>query len=511
MIPIGLIALVTASASAAALADGPQANLSVAAPELPPDLAQRVQEITDVVLEHHLDPPARQQMILSGIKALDQAAGVPVPAGLGRRVSAAATPEQIAAFLAESWPKSTAKPIAANTLEHALFHGLLAVVPGGAELISAKDRQVAEQLEGNRYVGIHITLGMDDTEKRPVMMNVIERGPADRAGAKAGDLIEEIDGFDTQGVALSDVVDRLRGAEGTEVTIKVRKGSGSRTMRITRGQLPHPTIEGVRKRPSGDWDVRLDGPDPIGYLKITEIGASTPHELRKMVQPLEIQGARALILDLRGPIRANSVHPAVLLADCLLDRGSIGRVRTARGETTYQADPDALFRGWPIAVLVDSGTSGTAEWLVAALQDNHRATVVGTRTSGAMRARTMSGVMAPGATGIRSRVSVGAGSWSIELTTGQLERGDGRPMSRPTEVPIDELQSVLVPRPRPAQTETGVKPDLTIQSAIGPRVRIPRFMSPEPSREPSAASDESIERAIQWLRESLKKAAPSVS
>ena len=46
----------------------------------------------------------------------------------------------------------------------------------------------------------------------------------------------------------------------------------------------HPTVEGIRKDASGDWNVRLDGPDPIGYVKITGIGASTPHELRKLAQ-----------------------------------------------------------------------------------------------------------------------------------------------------------------------------------------------------------------------------------
>ena len=329
------------------------------------------------MLEHHIDPPARQQMILSGIKALYRTAGMPVPPGLGGRVSAVATPDQLAALLADAWPKSTAKPVAVRTLEEALFEGLLADVPGGAELMTAKDRKVTEQIEGNRYVGIHIALGMDDQEKEPVLTNVVEGGPADRAGAKAGDLIEEIDGVATKGMLLRDVVDRLRGEEGTDVTIKVRqpKETKSRTMTITRGQLPHATVEGVRKWPDGGWDVRFDGlHDPIGYLKITEIAASTPHELRKMAPATRDAGSSgARSSTCAASSRTNPVHPAVLLADCLLDHGPIGRVRTARGETTYQADSDALFRGWPIAVLVDANTSGTAEWLAAALQDNHRA------------------------------------------------------------------------------------------------------------------------------------------
>src|SRR5207302_3043941 len=149
-----------------------------------------------------------------------------------------------------------------------------------------KERKVAEQLEGNRYVGIHIAVAMDEQEKRPKIYEVFEGGPADRAGVKKDDLLEEVDGVDTKGMDVRQFVDRTRGEEGTDVTIKVRqpKESKSRTLKITRGQLPHPTITGVRKRPSGDWDVRLDGPDPMGYLKVTEIAASTPHELRKLAQ-----------------------------------------------------------------------------------------------------------------------------------------------------------------------------------------------------------------------------------
>ena len=64
------------------------------------------------MLEHHIDPPARQQMVLSGIKAMYRAAGVPGPPGLGRRVSAVSTPEQLATLLEEVWPRTTAKPVA---------------------------------------------------------------------------------------------------------------------------------------------------------------------------------------------------------------------------------------------------------------------------------------------------------------------------------------------------------------------------------------------------------------
>ena len=119
------------------------------------------------------------------------------PPCLGR-----ATSEQLATFLADVWPKPTAKSVAATKHEEVFIEGMLASVPGGARLISAKDRKVEEQFKGNRYVGIHIALRMDDQEKRPAMAEVFEGGPADRAGAKPGDLIEQINDVDTKGMEL---------------------------------------------------------------------------------------------------------------------------------------------------------------------------------------------------------------------------------------------------------------------------------------------------------------------
>jgi carboxyl-terminal processing protease len=501
-----------------AFADNPPPSSSTPAAKPPPDLARRIQEITDAVLENHIDPPARQQMILSGIKALYRAAGMPAPNGLGRRVSAIATTDQLAAFLVDVWPKSTAKPATSEDAQEAVFDGLLRDIPGGAHLLSAKETKVAEQFAGNRYVGLHIALGMDEQEKRPTMHDVFPGGPADRAGVKKGDILEEVDGVDTRGRKLRDIVEQLRGEEGTSVTIKVRqpKEAKSRTYTITRGALPRPTIEDSRQAHGDSWRDRLDVPDAIDYVKIKEIAPSTPHELRKLAQQLESRGVRALVLDLRG-LGGSSVHPAVLLADCLLDHGPIGRVRTAHGETTYQADPDALFRGWPLAVLVDPDTSGTAEWLAAALQDNHRATIVGTPIPGPSPPGVRLGAdhRIGEVRGIRSRVAVGDGSWSIELATGDLERGDGRPLKRPVwtalgEIPLNSLAPSGSLATRPEST-FGVKPDLLVG---GGKVAPPRRMIPQPgvsgpAPQPATPSGGPLKAAIESLKDSLTKTQPS--
>lgn len=398
---------------------GPGSSDSADPPSSPRDLpaiAGRAHDIIDAVRKHHIEPPGRHEMILSGMAAMFKAVGVPVPDGLDGRVSSLTTREQLATLLAEVWPAPLEDGVSAGELESdAFLGGLLAGVPGHAQLLSAKELKVSEQIQGNRYVGIHVALSTSKEDGQPQIFKVLEGGPAERAGVKEKDLIEEIDGIATKGEALAKSIDRLRGEEGTAVTIRVRqpKDKEARTLRMTRGMLPRKTITGHRERPDKGWDLIVNGTDPIGYLKLNEITASTPHELRQMARRLEAEGARALVLDLRS-MRMAEFHPTVLLADSLLDGGTIGRVRMADRVMTYQAEPDALFRGWPLAVLVDWRTSGAAEWLAAALQDHGRAVVVGSPTSGVA--------------GVETTVPVADGSASIRLTTGLLERADGRPI-----------------------------------------------------------------------------------
>jgi carboxyl-terminal processing protease len=479
--------------------------------KLPPKLAERAWEITDAVLANHVDPPARQQMLLGGIKSLLQAAGLPLPFGLGRRVSEVTSCTELGALLDDCWRQPTGQVVGAQALEDMLLQGLLAPVPGHPHLIPAKERRVVEQIEGNRYVGIHITLGMDDKSKLPTLVEVFKGGPADRAGAQRGDLLEDVDGVDTKGRELRDVVDRLRGEEGTQVRIRVRQPNAqtSRALVMTRGKMPRVTVQSLRERPSGGWEVRPSESDPIGYLRVTEISASTPHELRKLAQELEREHIRALVLDLRA-CTGRSVHPALLLSDSLLARGTIGRVRTAQREMTYQADSDALFRGWPLAVLINSGTSGTAEWVAAALKDNRRATLIGTSTASATRTRAQDGSWISRMTDVISMVAVGDGSWSIELPTGRLERGDGRFLG--TEPPTGQGSAPLrggSSRPlRPEEIKSGVEPDHKTKSPPGQKP--PSLPGDTQNTQWGSPRDEPVQKALELLRKSLQTTPASL-
>lgn len=448
----------------------------------PPDLAARAWAITDAVLAHHIDPPARQQMLLSGVKVVNKAGHAPSEPGLARRVSGVETPEQLAAILAETWPRLVRTDEGPKPEDHFL-EGVLAAVPGGAELLSPNQLKVAEQMEGNVYVGIQVALSIDGESKRPTFDRVLEGGPAQQAGAKAGDRIEAIDGIPTEGMAMVDVVDRIRGPEGTEVLIRLRKKDAADAVDvpIRRGRLPRKTVEGLSTRAGGGWEVLLPGPAPIGYLKVAEIAGSTPQEVRAFAAQLEAEGARALVLDLREANQA-AFHPTVLLADALLDGGTIGRVRGPDSDREIKAEPDALFRDWPIAVLAGKLRSPEVAWLCDALEDNHRATILGRPQ------------VAPASAVVRTAVPIPGGDWSLRIATGRLERGDGRPLGAP---PLDirrragQVESLAVMPLDPYAAESD-------PAAIG---RVPR-------RSPGGTPADTIAAARTLLEAALKTPGP---
>jgi carboxyl-terminal processing protease len=402
---LGLIALLAWSvAGSTGLADSPQA-----------ELASRAWAITETILARHIDPPTRQEMLMAGFKAVDGQMGHRiVNRRLALRVSNLANAEQLAELLAD--PVAKYPTTFEKSVDEVFTEGLLSVVPGRVFLLSAKERKVTESFEANLYVGIQVALGLDEKTKKPEFNQIFPGGPADLAGIQPNDLIEEIEGVATEGVPLRQIIDRLRGEEGTNVVLKVSRPAKGEVFdrTLTRNRMPRSTIEGLAKLEHKKWKVRIND-SAIGYLKIKEISGSTPRELRSFAQQLEAEGAKALVLDLRETQTAG-FHSTVLLADALLDGGVIGRVASPEGERILKAEPDALFRDWPMVVLTKSVSIGEVAWLADALGANRKATILGAN-------------LVNDDPVVREMVAIDGGPWSLQMPTGRLEQADGKPLA----------------------------------------------------------------------------------
>ena len=460
-------------------------------------VAHRLWAVTELILEHHIDPNSRQEMLLAAVKAVRSKTNASLPANLSRRVSAITTKEQFVQFLKDVWPSAAGqeKEPTVEELQTAMFAALLRSVPGEPNLLPPASIRLEEQISGNRYVGTGIQIGIFGKERRPQIVNAFRGGPARRAGSRPGDLILQVDGKDTRDVKLSKVVDWLRGEEGTKVTMTVRQPgeTQSRTLNMTRGVIPFDTVFGYRRISEESWQYRVSPSEAIAYVWVEAINSSTLHQLRQAERLLRTEGARALVLDLRFSQLGGTVHQAALVADGLLDGGLMWRLQDAQGrEKEFRADRECLFRGWPLGVLVNEGTSGTAPLAVAAaLQDNGRAVLVGEppipRENPPERAR----VRPAGREGyVTSIVPLPDGQGGLSLRTGRLLRAN------------------------PKMPEWAVSPDHRVTMNRSQRKALHQWLGQkELSELPAGAEDKppddpQLARAVQLLRAALQAASP---
>ncbi len=323
-------------------------------------LLQRVETIS----QHHVESPSRQQMILTLARAIFQATGRVASLDLASEVSRRTKTEDFRHILEDAL--ADANPESREKVARFAVDALLRSLPGNCEEVPAKEYRVNEQLAANRYVGIGIVLGK--TDGIPTAMKAFPGGPFYRVGGRDQDQIWSVDGEDVREKELGEVVDSLRGPRGTQLWLEFGTSGGKKMVRkqITRDVVP------LRSLAEPEYLK-----ESILYLKINQFRASLAHELRSLEPELRQRKVLAVILDFRG-IRPGRVHDVILLADALLPGGTIG---TLEGEV-LEASEDAILARMPLAVLVDTNTRGSLEWLAASLQANQRAVIVGGLTPG---------------------------------------------------------------------------------------------------------------------------------
>ena len=216
-------------------------------------------------------------------------------------------------------------------------------------------------------IGITITSREDDL----VVVSVLEDTPAERAGLKADDVIVEIDGESRMKWDSDEAVLLIRGEEGTDVTLGIRRGDEEqlRDFTITRAKIEVPNIESELLE------------DEIGYIRLYSFNERAEEDVKKAIEKLSDQGATGFILDVRdnpGGLLDESVDVASLFIEdgvivTVEDREGAEEVHRARGTTVTDA---------PLVVLVNENSASASEIVAGALQDHARATLVGDKTFG---------------------------------------------------------------------------------------------------------------------------------
>ena len=205
------------------------------------------------------------------------------------------------------------------------------------------------------------------------VVSVTKGSTAEKAGLKAGDVIEYIENKATRDISLYDAKQLIMGEPGSTVNLRVlRSGEKPQTIKVTRSAVATPPVE-----------TKIE-PGKIGLIKVFSLSAGEAGDIRSAVQGLTKQGVQKIVLDLRG-VATGTIDDGAAVANIFIREGEIAKVIGRENKVTkvYTADPSkAIFEG-QINVLIDLGTAGASEVVASAILERKRGEVVGERSFGA--------------------------------------------------------------------------------------------------------------------------------
>ena len=253
------------------------------------------------------------------------------------------------------------------------INGMLTSLDPHSNYLNTKNFDDMKVQTRGEFGGLGIEVSMENGLVK--VISPIDDTPAARAGLKPGDLITQLDGHPVQGMTLPQAVEKMRGPINSDVDLTIRrKGREPFDVKLTRALI---RVQSVRSHLIGD---------DIGYIRITSFTEQTDVGLNNAIKNIKQQAGgklRGVVLDLRNN-PGGLLDQAVAVSDAFLDKGEIVSTRGRRPDDAqrYNAQPGDIAAGLPLAVLINGGSASASEIVAGALQDHHRAVLVGTRSFG---------------------------------------------------------------------------------------------------------------------------------
>ena len=238
------------------------------------------------------------------------------------------------------------------------------------EYISKDDMDTYLDDTMGNFVGIGIYMIKNTKYDKIQVLSTIKGSPAENAGIQAGDLIVSVDGVEYKADDMTTASNKIKGEEGTKVTIELLRGSENIKYELTRSKVKVNQVEG--KVLSND----------IGYIKFTSFDETTAEDFKKQYQELAKKNIKSLIIDLRNN-GGGIVDQALEIADYIADKDSVLLYEVDKNskETVRKAKTDPIIN-MPIVILTNENTASASEILAGALKDLGKAKTVGTTTYG---------------------------------------------------------------------------------------------------------------------------------
>jgi carboxyl-terminal processing protease len=265
------------------------------------------------------------------------------------------------------------EPVDDDKLIKGAINGMLTAIDPHSSYLDVRDFTNLRTLTEGSYGGLGISVSMEDGAVKVIAPT--KGSPADKAGVKAGDFITHINGKLIYGGSFDDAVDQMRGNPGTTVRLTLYRPGRDDPIDLT------ITRQIIELRPV-DYKV-VNG---IGVISVSSFSANAASQVNAAWAKVRTETGGhpvGLILDLRGD-PGGLLDEALALSDLFLEKGVIlsQRGRYARDTETFTATPGDIARGLPIIVLTDEGSASASEIVAGALQDQHRALIMGQRSFG---------------------------------------------------------------------------------------------------------------------------------
>ncbi len=301
------------------------------------------------------------------------------------------------------------------------IHGMIRALDPHSNFMTAAERMEFERKTAGQFVGIGVEIGIRNDELR--IITAFAGGPAQRAGLESGDTILAIDGHDVAQMSLDELFNVLRGEPGSFVKLSIKHPEklSIQTYSIQRSVVQLDLVKAYLL----DHDY--------GYISLKSFGNGAADKIRAEIERLEkmtTNGLKGLVLDLRkNP--GGFLNEGVAVANLFIPSGNIVSTRGRDGVSiqTYDAVRTKHVFDMPLAVLIDEGTASASEIVAGALQDHHRAVIVGQTSFGKASVQNM--------------FSLKDGS-SVKLTIGRYYTPSGKCIQAHGIVPDVEVEDLIL-------------------------------------------------------------------
>ena len=224
-----------------------------------------------------------------------------------------------------------------------------------------------QELTTGRFSGIGVWLKQKGEDLE--IVSVLPDTPAQASGLRRGDVITSIDGDPVLDMSSDDAVARIKGPEGTDVSLGIDRSGENLSFTMTRKEIELPNL------------ITRTIDQDLGYIRLFGFARGAGGQVRNEIEGLVADGVKGIVLDLRDN-GGGLFQEAVEVASTFIEDGEIVTYRQrSEDDVVYDAEGDA-FQDLPLVVLVNEGTASASEIVAGALQDRERAMVIGTKTYG---------------------------------------------------------------------------------------------------------------------------------